>query len=127
MNSQADAVFRSLADPTRRQILDLLAEEGPLTVSQLSGEIPAVVTSNISKHLMTLRATGLVAATRRGREQVYRLEAEVLGAALTPWIAKYERYWSAALLRLRDLSESAASTAPANRSAVTRGAARRRR
>ena len=105
MNSQTDAVFRSLADPTRRQILDLLAEEGPLTVSELSDEFPAVVTSNISKHLMTLRATGLVAATRRGREQVYRLEAEVLGAALAPWIAKYERFWSTALLRLRDLAE----------------------
>ena len=105
MNSQTDAVFRSLADPTRRQILDLLAEEGPLTVSELSDEFPAVVTSNISKHLMTLRATGLVAATRRGREQVYRLEAEVLGAVLAPWIAKYERFWSTALLRLRDLAE----------------------
>ena len=105
MDSQTDAVFRTLADPTRRQILDLLAEEGPLTVSQLSDEFPAVVTSNISKHLMTLRATGLVAATRRGREQVYRLEPQALGAVLAPWIAKYERYWSAALLRLRALAE----------------------
>lgn len=105
MTDPTDALFRSLADPTRRHILDLLAEQGPRTVSQLSDEFPGVVTSNISKHLMTLRATGLVSATRRGREQIYQLEADAMGAALAPWIAKYQRYWSTALTRLRDLAE----------------------
>jgi DNA-binding transcriptional ArsR family regulator len=105
MTGHSDAVFRTLADPTRRQILDLLSESGPLTVSQLSDEFPRLVTSGISKHLMNLRATGLVTATRRGRQQLYQLEPDALRAALAPWIAKYERYWSTALGRLRDLAE----------------------
>jgi DNA-binding transcriptional ArsR family regulator len=109
MPTDSDALFRILADPTRRQILDLLAERGPLTVSELAGEFPRLVTSGISKHLMSLRGASLVASTRRGREQVYQLKPDVLAAALTPWIAKYERYWSRALGRLRDLAEESAS------------------
>jgi DNA-binding transcriptional ArsR family regulator len=64
-----------------------------------------MVASGISKHLMGLRAAGLVSATRRGRQQIYQLEPDALAAGLTPWIAKYERYWSAALERLRDLAQ----------------------
>ena len=105
MSGDSDALFRILADPTRRLILDLLAERGPLTVGQLAAEFPNLVTSGISKHLMSLRAAGLVCATRRGRQQIYHLESDAFAAALSPWIAKYERYWSAALERLRDLAE----------------------
>jgi DNA-binding transcriptional ArsR family regulator len=101
----SDALFRILADPTRRLILDLLAERGPQTVGQLAAEFPELVTSGISKHLMSLRAAGLVCATRRGRQQIYHLEADAFAAALSPWIAKYKRYWSAALERLRALAE----------------------
>jgi DNA-binding transcriptional ArsR family regulator len=105
MPSKSDVLFRILADPTRRLILDLLAERGPLTVGQLAAEFPGLVASGISKHLMSLRAAGLVSATRRGREQIYQLEPEALAAGLTPWIAKYEQYWSPTLERLRDLAE----------------------
>ncbi len=105
MSGDSDALFRILADPTRRLILDLLAERGPLTVGQLAAEFPDLVTSGISKHLMSLRAAGLVSATRRGRQQIYHLESDAFAAALSPWIAKYERYWSAALERLRALAE----------------------
>ena len=103
--SDSDALFRILADPTRRLMLDLLAERGPLTVGELAAEFPDLVTSGISKHLMSLRAAGLVCATRRGRQQIYRLESDAFVAALSPWIAKYERYWTTALERLRDLAE----------------------
>ena len=105
MSGDSDALFRILADPTRRRILDLLAERGPLTVGQLAAEFPDLVTSGISKHLMSLRAAGLVCATRRGRQQIYHLESDAFSAALSPWIAKYERYWSTALERLRALAE----------------------
>jgi DNA-binding transcriptional ArsR family regulator len=100
-----DDLFRTLADPTRRRILDLLAERGDLTVGQLAAEFPGLVASGISKHLMGLRAAGLVSATRQGRQQLYRLNAEVMGEALAPWLAKYEPFWAAALQRLRDLAE----------------------
>ena len=105
MPSNSDALFRILADPTRRLILDLLAERGPLSVGQLASEFPDLVASGISKHLMSLRAGGVVSATRRGRQQIYQLEPDALAAGLTPWIAKYEQYWSAALERLRDLAQ----------------------
>jgi DNA-binding transcriptional ArsR family regulator len=101
----SDALFRILADPTRRLILDLLAERGPLSVGQLASEFPDLVASGISKHLMSLRAGGVVSAMRRGRQQIYQLEPDVLAAGLAPWIAKYEQYWSAALERLRDLAQ----------------------
>jgi DNA-binding transcriptional ArsR family regulator len=103
--STSDDLFRALADPTRRRILDLLAERGTLTVSQLAAEFPDLVASGISKHLMGLRAAGLVTATRRGRQRLYRIDADALADALAPWLAKYEPYWSAALERLRDLAE----------------------
>jgi DNA-binding transcriptional ArsR family regulator len=102
--SNSDALFRILADPTRRLILDLLAERGPLTVGQLAAEFPDLVASGISKHLMSLRTAGLVSATRQGRQQIYHLQPDALAAGLTPWIAKYEQYWSAALERLRELA-----------------------
>jgi DNA-binding transcriptional ArsR family regulator len=54
---------------------------------------------------MVLRAAGLVVATRQGRQQHYRLNADTLAEALAPWLAKYEPYWSDALVRLRDLAE----------------------
>jgi hypothetical protein len=66
---------------------------------------PCLVASGISKHLMNLRAAGLVRAERQGRQQIYRLQPDALAAALAPWIAKYEQYWSAALERLRGLAQ----------------------
>ena len=105
MSSNSDVLFRILADPTRRLILDLLAERGPMSVGQLASEFPDLVASGISKHLMSLRAGGVVSATRRGRHQIYQLEPDVLATGLAPWIAKYEQYWSSALERLRDLAQ----------------------
>src|SRR6266566_1802266 len=105
VTNNSDDLFRALADPTRRRILDLLAERGTLTVSELAAEFPELVASGISKHLMGLRASGLVNARRRGRHQVYRLNGRAMADALAPWLAKYEPHWSAALERLRDLAE----------------------
>jgi DNA-binding transcriptional ArsR family regulator len=99
-------VFRVLADPTRRRILDLLADRGPLTVGQLAAEFPDLVSSGISKHLMGLRAARLVTATDQGRQRLYHIDADALSDALAPWLARYEPYWSAALTRLRDLAEA---------------------
>jgi DNA-binding transcriptional ArsR family regulator len=105
MTTSSDDLFRMLADPTRRRILDLLAERGSLTVGQLASEFPHLAASGISKHLMGLRAAGLVSARREGRKQVYRIEADALSSALVPWLAKYDRYWAGALDRLRDAAD----------------------
>lgn len=76
-----------------------------MTVGELAAEFPDLVRSGISKHLMYLRAIGLVAATRRGRRRIYEIDAQAMSAALAPWLARYERYWSSALERLRRLAE----------------------
>lgn len=94
--------FRAVADPTRRRILDLLDARGGLTVGQLAAEFPELVASGISKHLMTLRAAGLVVAERRGRHQLYRVDADGMAVAFGPWVARYEAYWTGALTRLHD-------------------------
>jgi DNA-binding transcriptional ArsR family regulator len=100
-----DDLFRVLADPTRRRILDLLADHGALTVSDLAARFPHLVASGISKHLMALRATGLVTATRQGRNQLYAIDADAMTRALSPWLARYETYWAGALTRLREVAE----------------------
>jgi DNA-binding transcriptional ArsR family regulator len=125
-----DTLFRVLAEPTRRRILDVLAERGEQTVTQLSDQFPHLVTSGISKHLMELRGLGVVRATRQGRHQLYRLEADAVTTVLAPWLEKYERYWTDALRRLRALAEgvehnTSYSRLPAVRAAVPRQNARR--
>lgn len=99
-------MFRILGDPTRRRILDLLAERGQATVRELADAFPELVASGISKHLMGLRAAGLVHATRQGRQQLYRIERRAFAEALAPWLVLYEPYWNDALERLRELAES---------------------
>ena len=111
-SSTSDNFFRAVADPTRRRILDLLAERGPLIVGEISEEFPDLVASGISKHLMGLRAAGLVHASRRGRQQLYRLQGEALAEALVPWLVLYERYWTDALEQLRNLAEGTSRLRP---------------
>ncbi|MBM2615774.1 helix-turn-helix transcriptional regulator [Actinoplanes sp. LDG1-06] len=101
----SDDLFRALADPTRRRILDLLAERGTMTVGELAACFPGLVASGISKHLMALRAAGLVTATKQGRNQIYAIDGEAMSEALAPWVAKYEAYWSGALGRLGKLAD----------------------
>lgn len=85
-----DAVFSALSDPTRRGILDRLAE-GETSVTRLAEpfdiSLPAV-----SRHLKVLEAAGLVARTREGRVHRIRLVADPMLDALE-WIARYGRFW----------------------------------
>lgn len=105
---RTDALFKILADPTRRRILDYLAERGPLNVTELAAQFPGLVTSGISKHLMGLRSAGLVHANREGRRQIYSLDGAAMSGALQPWLKKYDRFWGRALERLRQLAEDEA-------------------
>jgi DNA-binding transcriptional ArsR family regulator len=105
---RTDTLFKILADPTRRRILDLLAEQGPLNVTDLSAEFPDLVASGISKHLMGLRSAGLVHANREGRQQIYSLDATAMAGPLAAWLRKYDRFWGGALERLRQLAENEA-------------------
>lgn len=97
--------FRVIADPTRRRMLDLLVDRGSLTVSELAAAFPDLVASGISKHLMALRAAGLVQAEKRGRNQHYRIDPAGFDRAFGGWVRRYGAYWDASLDRLRVLAE----------------------
>ena len=106
MNEASDAAFRAIADPTRRRILDLLADRGECTVGELAEQFPDLVASGISKHLMALRAAGLVVSEREGRNQRYRIDAEAFQLALGSWLRRYDDYLATSLRTLKDLVES---------------------
>jgi len=67
-----DLVFGALADPSRRQVIGYLAEQGTATATELTGELP-MTRQAVAKHLATLADAGLVESERLGRETRYRL------------------------------------------------------
>lgn len=75
-----NAVFKALADPTRRKVLELL-RQGPMTAGELSDRFP-VSRPTMSAHFNILREAGLVAAHKDGKSVVYRLQLSVLEDAL---------------------------------------------
>jgi DNA-binding transcriptional ArsR family regulator len=83
--------LEALADPTRRTIVELLAER-ELTAGELAARFdtsrPAV-----SRHLRVLREHGLVRAREDGRQRVYSLDPEPL-AELDEWLARYRSFWT---------------------------------
>lgn len=93
-------IFGAIASPVRRQILDLLAQgEAP------AGAIAArfqISRPAISQHLQVLLAAGVVAQSRKGRENLYRLVPDRL-APVRDWIRHYERFWDHHLDRLQQL------------------------
>ncbi|MBN3524207.1 ArsR/SmtB family transcription factor [Paenibacillus apiarius] len=96
-------VFQAIADPTRRQLLELLGEqEMPVTV--ISGHFPMSRTA-VSKHLRILADAGLVKGRKVGRETRYSLDPEPL-LELKRWLAYYERYWDNKLSMLKHLVEA---------------------
>ncbi len=90
----SDDIFRAIADPIRRGILDrLIARERP--VGELASEFD-VTLSAISQHLRVLRETGLVRERREGRSRVYQIDPRPL-VKVRDWIAHYEGFWHAHL------------------------------
>ncbi len=96
------SVFRAVADPSRREILDLLAD-GERSVSELLSHFrfsqPA-----LSKHLRVLREAGLVVARAVGRHRRYALRGEGL-RSVAEWVRHYERFWNDRFDALGDVLE----------------------
>ena len=92
------AVFDALADPTRRRLLELLADDGPATATALAGAFD-VSRQAVVKHLGALAGAGLVSADRRGREVFYGLEPGALDQA-TAWLERVGRAWDRRLVAL---------------------------
>ena len=83
--------FNAVAEPRRRQILDLLAT-GELPVNDLVARL-GLAQPQVSKHLRVLRQVGLVDVRDDGRQRVYRLNGQPL-KPIHDWVRRYERSWS---------------------------------
>ena len=94
------ALFRTLADPTRRAVFERLGE-GEMTVSDLRSGF-SVSQPAISQHLSALKAAGLVSERRAGRNAYYRLRPEGL-APLAGWVDRYRTFWPERIGKLKEL------------------------
>jgi DNA-binding transcriptional ArsR family regulator len=98
----ADAVFKAIADPTRREILRLLRVGG-----QTVGGIAANFRTSrpaISKHLRLLRSAGLVATRKDGTSRICELNGKPL-RAINDWLRDYETFWDENLRNLKQFVE----------------------
>ena len=95
-----DAVFRALADPTRRSLLDELFKADGQTLSALEGRLP-MTRFGVMKHLKVLEEAGLVVTRRRGREKLHFLNAVPIRLVHDRWVSKYAEPWAAALSGLK--------------------------
>jgi len=104
MSSAAEKydVFQAIADPTRREVLRLLAEKD-LPISKLTEHFPISRTA-VVKHLYILSEAQLVSGRKVGREKIYCLQPEPL-AELKEWFSYYEQLWSNKLSMLKNVVE----------------------
>jgi DNA-binding transcriptional ArsR family regulator len=102
-NESLDAIFRALADPTRRAILVRLTE-GEATVSELAENFP-ITQPAVSRHLGVLERAGLISRSRRATTRLSRLEPEPLHTAMA-WLARYRAFWEESYERLDELLET---------------------
>src|ERR1700722_18725419 len=96
-------VFNAIAEPRRREIVELLARRGPLAVGTLVVAL-GLPQPAVSKHLGVLRKVGVVAAIKQGQQRVYSLEAEQL-KTVHDWVKAFEGLWSHQLDRIKERAE----------------------
>lgn len=101
MLDSIDPVFAALANPTRRELLRVLRDEGDQPVQSLADHF-AMQRPSISEHLKVLREVGLVSEQKQGRHRYYRLQGAPL-QAIHHWLASYERFWQDRLTNLETL------------------------
>jgi uncharacterized protein YndB with AHSA1/START domain len=99
-----DEVFKALADPTRRSLLDELFERDGQTLSALERRLP-MTRFGVMKHLRVLEDAGLVVTRRRGREKLHFLNPVPIRLVHDRWVSKYAEPWAATLSGLKDRLE----------------------
>ena len=99
-----DEVFKALADPTRRGLLDALRELDGQTLSSLESGLP-MTRFGVMKHLRVLEEANLVTTKRRGREKLHFLNPVPIRLIHDRWVSKYAEPWAAALSGLKQQLE----------------------
>jgi uncharacterized protein YndB with AHSA1/START domain len=102
-----DAVFKALADPTRRRLLDALFRRDGQTLAALQRRLP-MTRFGVMKHLRVLEEAGLVITRRRGREKLHFLNPVPIRLVHDRWVSKYAEPWAAALSTLKKTLEEEA-------------------
>jgi uncharacterized protein YndB with AHSA1/START domain len=100
-----DDVFRALADPTRRGLLDELFKQDGQTLTALEGRLP-MTRFGVMKHLRVLEEAGLVTTQRRGREKHHFLNPVPIRLVHDRWVSKYAEPWAAGLSGLKKTLEA---------------------
>jgi uncharacterized protein YndB with AHSA1/START domain/DNA-binding transcriptional ArsR family regulator len=100
MVSAMDDVFRALADPTRRSLLDELFTEDGQSLSALEQRLP-MTRFGVMKHLKVLEEAGLITTKKRGREKLHFLNPVPIRLVHDRWVSKYAEPWAAGLSRLK--------------------------
>ncbi len=99
-----DAVFKALADPSRRQLLDRLYERNGQTLGELCQGL-SMSRQAVTKHLDVLEAANLVATQRQGREKLHFINPVPIGQIAERWIRKFEERRLSALAALKESLE----------------------
>jgi uncharacterized protein YndB with AHSA1/START domain len=100
-----DTVFKALADPTRRSLLDELFEQDGQTLSALVERRAPMTRFGVMKHLRVLEEAGLVVTRRRGREKLHFLNPVPIRLVHDRWVSKYAEPWAAGLSGLKNRLE----------------------
>ena len=95
-----DEVFKALADPTRRQLLDELYRRDGQTLTELESRLP-MSRFGVMKHLKVLEEAHLVTTQRRGREKLHFLNPVPIRLVHDRWVSKYAEPWAATLTGLK--------------------------
>src|SRR5438067_12878327 len=95
-----DAVFKALADPTRRSLLDELFNHDGQTLGALERKLP-MTRFGVMKHLKVLEEAGLVVTRRRGREKLHFLNPVPIRLVHDRWVSQYAEPWVSALSDLK--------------------------
>jgi DNA-binding transcriptional ArsR family regulator len=106
VDDDLDAVFRALADPTRRTLLDALFVEDGQSAGALCARVPEMTRFGVGKHLAVLEAAGLVTTRREGRTKRHFLNPVPIGLVADRWIGKYAEPFTRAMVGLKTGLES---------------------
>jgi DNA-binding transcriptional ArsR family regulator len=93
-------VYKAIADPTRREIINLLSKKNMLTINEITDNFKST-RQGITKHIYYLSSAGLVSVIPKGRKRICKADLKPL-EEIHQWLSKYEKFWHGKLTALED-------------------------